>query len=128
MHVHLIPPYAFYYALVGGYVLLGLLVTFVMVFLAVAVRYLSLRRPDSELAAAYECGFLPFDRDRTKFEVKFFMVGLLFVLFDLEVVFVLPWAIAVPLYSLISFFFFFFFLALLAVGFVYELAQRALEF
>ena len=126
--MHFLPLYAFYYAVVVGYVVMAALITLLLVALALTVRYASARRPDGELAAAYECGFLPFDRSRSKFEVKFFMVGLLFVLFDLEVVFVLPWVTALPSYGIVSFFFFISFLSLLAVGFAYELAQKALEF
>jgi len=120
--------YFFSYYLILFYVVFSLFISLVLVLLSVLLRFLSLSRPDSELAAAYECGFLPFDRARNKFEVNFFMVGLLFVLFDLEVVFILPWGVAVSTFGGFQVCVLFVFLFVLVLCFAYELWQNALDF
>jgi NADH-quinone oxidoreductase subunit A len=116
------------YSLLITYLGFAVLVSVLLVIVSVALRYLSVSKPDFELSTSYECGFLPFDRARTKFEVKFFLIGLLFVLFDLEVVFVLPWAWGISEYGLGQFILFVLFLSFLVVGFIYEVARGALDF
>jgi len=120
--------YSAQYSLLGIYLVFALVVSGVLVIVSVALRYLSISRPDFDLSTSYECGFLPFDRARAKFEVKFFLVGLLFVLFDLEVVFVLPWAWGVSEYGLGQFLLLVIFLSFLVLGFIYEVARGALDF
>ena len=124
----LIITYSSQYSLLFFYLGFALLVSGLLVIVSVALRYLSLGKPDFDLATSYECGFLPFDRARAKFEVKFFLVGLLFVLFDLEVVFVLPWAWGVAEYGLGQLFLLALFLSFLVAGFLYEIARGALDF
>jgi len=120
--------YFFNYFLIVFYVLFSLAISFVLVILSVLLRYISATRPDNQLASAYECGFLPFDKARNKFEVKFFMIAILFVLFDLEVVFVLPWSVCILFFGSFQFGLMVFFLLVLIVSFIYELWQNALTF
>jgi len=120
--------YFFNYFLIVFYILFSLAISLVLVVVSVLLRYLSATRPDNQLASAYECGFLPFDKARNKFEVKFFMIAILFVLFDLEVVFVLPWSICIFVFSGFQFFLMVLFLLVLIISFVYELWQNALTF
>jgi len=120
--------YFFNYYVIVVYICFSLLISFVLVLLSIFLRYISLIRPDVELASAYECGFLPFDKSRIKFDVKFFMVGILFVLFDLEVVFILPWSVYLMYFNLFQFFLMVIFLLFLVISFIYELWQEALYF
>ncbi len=85
------------------------------------------QRPDSEKLAAYECGFDPFDDARGKFDVRFYLVAILFIIFDLEVAFLFPWAISLGEIGLFGFWSMVVFLAVLTVGFVYEWKKGALE-
>lgn len=82
-----------------------------------------------EKNSAYECGFSPFDEARNKFDVRFYLVGILFIIFDLEVVFLFPWCIfdVINLQDNISFFGMLVFLILLLIGFLYEWKKNALE-
>jgi len=120
--------YFFNYVLIVIYIIFSLMISFILVLLSVFFRYLSLNRPDIELASAYECGFLPFDKARLKFDVKFFMVGILFVLFDLEVVFILPWSMYLSYFNLYQFFLMFIFLLFLVISFIYGNMARSFEF
>src|SRR3546814_11568175 len=87
----------------------------------VAASYVIARqRPDSEKVSAYECGFEAFDDARSHFAVRFYLVALLFIIFDLEVAFLFPWAVALGDLGMIGFWSMMFFLVLLTVGFVYD--------
>lgn len=109
----------------------------ILVFLAVAVAMscfmialpflLKKRRPDKEKVSAYECGFEPFGDARGKFDVRFYLVAILFIIFDLEIAFLFPWAIALKSIGTTGFFSMMFFLFVLAVGFAYEWKKGALE-
>ena len=109
----------------------------ILIFLALAIgisgamfvssMVLSNQRPDSEKLSAYECGFEAFDDARGRFDVRFYLVAILFIIFDLEVAFLFPWAVAVrklgwPGFAAISFF-----LLVLVIGFIYEWQRGALE-
>ena len=85
------------------------------------------RNPDPEKLSAYECGFNAFDDARMKFDVRFYLVAILFIIFDLEVAFLFPWAVAFKEVGLFGFWSMRVFLAVLTVGFVYEWRKGALE-
>ena len=93
----------------------------------VAGYILGPRRPDEQKNSPYECGFEAFEDARMKFDVRFYLVAILFIIFDLEVAFLLPWAVVVKELSMRGFYAMIFFLVLLAVGFVYEWKKGALE-
>jgi NADH-quinone oxidoreductase subunit A len=84
--------------------------------------------PDPEKLSAYECGFNAFDDARMKFDVRFYLVSILFIIFDLEVAFLFPWAITLPhTGDLFAFWSMMTFLGVLTVGFIYEWKKGALE-
>lgn len=85
------------------------------------------RRYNAEKSSVYECGFEPFGDARSPFDVRFYLVALLFIIFDLEVVFLFPWAVCADILSLEAFYAVFIFLLLLVIGFVYEWNRGALE-
>ena len=85
------------------------------------------RHPDPEKVSAYECGFNPFDDARMKFDVRFYLVSILFIIFDLEVVFLFPWAVAFGSIGTFGFWSMVAFLGVLTVGFIYEWKKGALE-
>ncbi|MGE5766104.1 MAG: NADH-quinone oxidoreductase subunit A [Bacteroidota bacterium] len=94
----------------------------------VAASYIIARqRPDSEKVSAYECGFEAFDDARSQFDVRFYLVAILFIIFDLEVAFLFPWAVALGDIGLLGFWSMMIFLAILTVGFIYEWKKGALE-
>jgi len=84
-------------------------------------------KPDSEKISAYECGFEAFDDARGRFDVRFYLVALLFIIFDLEVAFLFPWAISLGKIGTFGFLSMMFFLFVLTVGFIYEWKKGALE-
>ena len=84
-------------------------------------------KPDPEKLSAYECGFNAFDDARMKFDVRFYLVAILFIIFDLEVAFLFPWAITLGKLGLFGFWSMVVFLAVLTVGFIYEWKKGALE-
>ena len=96
----------------------------VMVFLPMIVGK---QKPDSEKLSAYECGFEAFGDARGKFDVRFYLVAILFIIFDLEVAFLFPWAVALGDIGLFGFWSMMLFLAVLTVGFIYEWRKGALE-
>ncbi len=83
--------------------------------------------PDVEKNSSYECGFEPFDDARMKFDVRFYLVAILFIIFDLEVAFLFPWAISLGDIGVFGFWSMVVFLGILTVGFVYEWRKGALE-
>ncbi|MDP2852454.1 MAG: NADH-quinone oxidoreductase subunit A [Gallionella sp.] len=85
------------------------------------------QKPDAEKASPYECGFEPFSDSRTKFDVRFYLVSILFIIFDLEVAFLFPWAVSLGDVGLFGFWSMMVFLAVLTVGFAYEWKKGALE-
>ncbi|MEO3430029.1 NADH-quinone oxidoreductase subunit A [Pelagibius sp. CAU 1746] len=94
----------------------------------VAASYIVARqRPDSEKVSAYECGFEAFDDARSRFDVRFYLVAILFIIFDLEVAFLFPWAVALGDIGVFGFWSMVIFLGILTVGFVYEWKKGALE-
>lgn len=94
----------------------------------VAASYIVARqRPDSEKVSAYECGFEAFDDARSRFDVRFYLVAILFIIFDLEVAFLFPWAVALGDIGVFGFWSMIIFLGILTIGFVYEWKKGALE-
>ena len=88
---------------------------------------LSPKKPDPEKLSAYECGFEPFDDSRIEFDVRFYLVAILFIIFDLEIAFLFPWAITLGNIGLLGFCSMMIFLFILTVGFIYEWKKGALE-
>lgn len=109
----------------------------ILVFLAIAVGLavvmvaasfvVGTQRPDSEKLSAYECGFEAFDDSRRQFDVRFYLVAILFIIFDLEVAFLFPWAVSLGDIGLFGFWSMVVFLGVLTIGFVYEWKKGALE-
>jgi NADH-quinone oxidoreductase subunit A len=95
--------------------------------LLVAPFLVAYRRPDPEKLSAYECGFNAFDDARMRFDVRFYLVAILFIIFDLEVSFLFPWAVAYGELGLYGFWSMMVFLAVLTIGFIYEWKKGALE-
>lgn len=85
------------------------------------------QKPYAEKLGAYECGFPAFDESRRRFDVKFYLVAILFIIFDLEVAFLFPWAISLGSIGLFGFLSMMGFLGVLTVGFVYEWRRGALD-
>jgi NADH-quinone oxidoreductase subunit A len=109
------------------------LVVFIAVALAIATAILivpflvAYKQPDPEKLSAYECGFNPFDDARMKFDVRYYLVAILFIIFDLEVSFLFPWAVAFGEVGNLGFWSMMVFLGVLTVGFIYEWRKGALE-
>lgn len=109
----------------------------ILIFLAISIGLaivisvipfiLALRKPDSEKLSSYECGFSPFGDARGKFDVRFYLVAILFIIFDLEVAFLFPWAITLSDTSWFGFWSMMVFLFVLTIGFIYEWKKGALE-
>ena len=85
------------------------------------------QNPNSEKLSPFECGFAPFDDARGRFDVRFYLVAILFIIFDLEVAFLFPWAVALGDIGVFGFWSMMLFLAVLTVGFIYEWRKGALE-
>lgn len=107
-------------------IFLGLAVALGLV-LVIAALVLAVRRPDPEKISAYECGFNAFDDARMKFDVRFYLVAILFIIFDLEVAFLFPWAVAFQDIGAFGFISMLVFLGVLTIGFAYEWKKGALE-
>ncbi|WP_118132725.1 NADH-quinone oxidoreductase subunit A [Oceanicella sp. SM1341] len=107
-------------------IFLGIAIGLGLVLILAAV-VLAVRRPDAEKISAYECGFNAFDDARMKFDVRFYLVSILFIIFDLEVAFLFPWAVAFKDVGTFGFWSMMVFLGVLTVGFIYEWKKGALE-
>ena len=109
----------------------------ILVFMAIAIGLglllilaavvVAVRNPDPEKVSAYECGFNAFDDARMKFDVRFYLVSILFIIFDLEIAFLFPWAVAFKDISMLAVWSMMAFLAVLTIGFAYEWKKGALE-
>ena len=106
---------------------------FILVGLAVGVgplllgKLVSPNKPDSAKNSPYECGFEAFEDARMKFDVRYYLVAILFILFDLEIAFLFPWAVVIQEIGLSGFIAMMFFLGVLVIGFIYEWMKGALE-
>jgi len=110
-------PLAIFIAVALGISLVLLIVPFVVAY----------KQPDAEKLSAYECGFNAFDDARMKFDVRFYLVAILFIIFDLEMSFLFPWAVAFGDLGLYGYWSMMVFLAVLTIGFIYEWRKGALE-
>ncbi len=107
-------------------ILLGIAIALGLVFILAAI-IIAVRNPDPEKTSAYECGFNAFDDARMKFDVRFYLVSILFIIFDLEVAFLFPWAVGFKDMGSLGFWSMMVFLGVLTVGFAYEWKKGALE-
>jgi NADH-quinone oxidoreductase subunit A len=97
------------------------------IMILVASFMVARQRPDTEKLSPYECGFEPFEDTRGRFDVRFYLVAILFIIFDLEVAFLFPWAVSLGNIGMFGFWSMMFFLAILTIGFIYEWRKGALE-
>ena len=106
---------------------------FILVGLAIGViplvlgRVLAPNRPDDAKLSPYECGFEAFEDARMKFDVRYYLVAILFIIFDLEIAFLFPWAVALEQIGMAGFWAMMIFLGVLVIGFIYEWRKGALE-
>ena len=107
-------------------VFLGVAVALGLVLMLAAI-IIAVRNPDPEKTSAYECGFNAFDDARMKFDIRFYLVAILFIIFDLEVAFLFPWAASFQHVGLLGFWSMMVFLGVLTIGFAYEWKKGALE-
>ena len=117
-------------SLLRGYlpILLFIGVAFGLAVVIVVASFLVARqKPDSEKLSPYECGFEPFADARSKFDVRYYLVSILFIIFDLEVAFLFPWAVSLGKIGLFGFWSMIVFLLVLTIGFAYEWKKGALE-
>jgi NADH:ubiquinone oxidoreductase subunit 3 (subunit A) len=105
----------FIFALALSVLILGLSFTF------------ATRKADPEKISPYECGFDPFDDARSRFDIQFYLVAILFIIFDLEVTFLFPWALSLNKISYFGFWSMMIFLIILTIGFIYEWRKGALD-
>ena len=109
------------------------IIIFLFVALFVSIGFLLINfvsspsNPDPEKLSAYECGFDAFDDSRMEFDVRFYLVAILFIIFDLEIAFLFPWAITLGKTGLFGFWSMMIFLTVLTIGFIYEWKKGALE-
>ena len=109
-------------------IILFLFIALVLSIGFIAINYLSApNNPDPEKLSAYECGFEAFGDSRMEFDVKFYLVAILFIIFDLEIAFLFPWAISLGGIGAVGFWSMMFFLGVLTIGFIYEWKKGALE-
>jgi NADH-quinone oxidoreductase subunit A len=109
----------------------------IMIFIAIGIAIgvlpilagflLAPHKPDSEKLSPYECGFEAFEDSRMRFDVRYYLVAILFIIFDLEIAFLFPWAVVLDSIGLFGFVAMMIFLAILVIGFVYEWKKGALE-
>ncbi len=109
-------------------IILFLIIALILSFGFIFINFLfSPKKPDPEKLSAYECGFEPFNDSRMEFDVRFYLVAILFIIFDLEVALLFPWAISLGEIGIYGFWSMMFFLFLLTIGFIYEWKKGALE-
>ena len=109
------------------------IIIFLFVALSLSIGFIVLnflfspKNPDSEKLSAYECGFEAFGDSRMEFDVRFYLVAILFIIFDLEIAFLFPWAISLGKIGLLGFWSMMIFLFILTIGFIYEWKKGALD-
>jgi NADH-quinone oxidoreductase subunit A len=109
----------------------------IMIFIAIGIAIgvlpilagflLAPHKPDSEKLSPYECGFEAFEDSRMRFDVRYYLVAILFIIFDLEIAFLFPWAVVLDTIGLFGFVAMMIFLSILVIGFIYEWKKGALE-
>jgi NADH-quinone oxidoreductase subunit A len=111
-----------------GVFLIFVILAFVVSFVVFGISYfLVMKQYDLEKISAYECGFDPFEDTRRKFDVRFYLVAILFIVFDLEVAYLFPWSIVLGKIDVFGFYIMVIFLFLVTLGFIYEWMAGALE-
>tara|TARA_B100000579_G_scaffold44439_1_gene30987 strand:- start:1356 stop:1724 length:369 start_codon:yes stop_codon:yes gene_type:complete len=109
-------------------IILFLFIAFALSIGFIVINFLfSPKKPDPEKLSAYECGFEPFNDSRMEFDVRFYLVAILFIIFDLEIAFLFPWAISLGKIGILGFISMMIFLFILTVGFIYEWKKGALD-
>lgn len=109
-------------------ILFFLAIAIIMATVVVVIPFIVARfKPDTEKLSPYECGFDPFGDARGKFDVRFYLVAILFIIFDLEVAFLFPWAVSLKEVGIYGFWSMMVFLSLLTIGFIYEWKKGALD-
>mgnify|MGYP001137005190 FL=1 len=109
------------------------IILFLIIALGLSVAFIvinfifSPKKPDPEKLSAYECGFEPFNDSRMEFDVRFYLVAILFIIFDLEIAFLFPWAVSLGNIGILGFCSMMIFLFILTVGFIYEWKKGALD-
>ncbi|MAH78809.1 MAG: NADH-quinone oxidoreductase subunit A [Rickettsiales bacterium] len=106
------------------FLILALIISFGSVFMSFLFAK---QKPYNEKDSTYECGFEPFSDTRGKFDVKFYLVAILFIIFDLEIIFLIPWAVSLGEIGWLGFWSMMFFLLVLTIGFIYEWKKGALD-
>src|ERR1700747_390354 len=112
------------YKFILQYFFFFIIIGLILFFLSFLLVY---QKPNNEKQSAYECGFNPFGDARAKFEVRYYLVAILFIIFDLELLFLFPWAVAFGKLGVFGFWSMMVFLAVLTIGFIYEWRKGALE-
>ena len=103
------------------FLIISLILFFIVSLVFILLSYfIILRKPTIEKNSAYECGFQPFADARIPFDIHFYLVGLLFLIFDLEFLFIIPYVLCITFLSLFSYFIFLFFIFVLIIGFIFE--------
>ncbi len=109
-------------------IILFLIIAIILSCAFIVLNYLaSPKNPDPEKLSAYECGFEPFNDSRMEFDVRFYLVAILFIIFDLEIAFLFPWAISLGQIGFFGFISMMIFLFILTIGFIYEWKKGALD-
>ena len=109
-------------------IIIFLIIALGLSFLFIIINFaLSPKKPDPEKLSPYECGFEPFNDSRMEFDVRFYLVAILFIIFDLEIAFLFPWAISLGQIGLFGFISMMIFLSILTIGFIYEWKKGALD-
>lgn len=109
-------------------ILIFLTVSSILSFVIFALSYILIsQKADQEKVSAYECGFNPFDDARATFDIRFYLVAILFLIFDLEISFLFPWSLVLGDISIFGFWIMIIFLIILTIGFIYEWYKGALE-
>ena len=109
------------------------IIIFILISITISIGFIvinfafSPNNPDPEKLSAYECGFEAFGNARSKFDVRFYIVAILFIIFDLEIAFLFPWAISLGKIGILGFYSMMIFLLILTIGFIYEWKKGALE-
>jgi len=109
------------------------IIIFLFIALGLSVGFIILnflfspKNPDSEKLSAYECGFEAFDDSRGEFDIRFYLVAILFIIFDLEIAFLFPWAVSLGSIGALGFWSMMIFLFILTIGFIYEWKKGALD-
>lgn len=112
------------YIILLSFLVFGLILGFIIILLS---YFIAVQNPDSEKVSAYECGFEPFEDARNRFDVRFYIVAILFLIFDIEILYLFPWVVSLNVIGFEGFWIMIIFLILLTIGFVYEIFKGALD-